>query len=361
MIDKSRQLASYLLDWHKDIDRDMPWTQTQDPYAIWLSEIILQQTRVDQGRMYYDRLLSLFPDITSLACASEDMVMAAWKGLGYYTRARNLHASAKMIVTHFGGEFPSTYEDILSLKGVGPYSAAAIGSFAFGLKYAVVDGNVYRVLSRIYGIDTPTDTTEGVALFAKLAQDNLDKSRPGDYNQAIMDFGATVCKPVAPKCDFCPMQTICSALAEDRILDLPVKSKKTKIRKRYFRYLIAIADNKVLLRKREERDVWRGLYEPLIVETGPVYSRKLLVEEINRNYNYKIEMADLRPVVELKQQLSHQLIHAYFYQLKSEISSDDIKLGNWVPLDNLDSVGTPRVVDIYLKGMQHTGMQGELF
>lgn len=355
------KLGLLLLDWHQEIDRDMPWTKTKDPYAIWVSEVILQQTRVDQGRLYYDRMLDLFPTVHDLAKATEDEVMAAWKGLGYYTRARNLHASANMIVDHFDGKFPSKYEDILSLKGIGPYSAAAIGSFAFGLPYAVVDGNVYRVLSRVFGIDTPTDSTEGISLFARLAQDNLPKDHPGDYNQAIMDFGATVCKPIAPKCDDCPLQHICQALKEDRILDLPVKSKKVKVRKRYFRFLVAVRAGMVLLRKREERDVWRGLYEPLMIESGPVYSKKLFVEDLQKQFDLSLATTDLRPVVALKQQLTHQLIHASFYQLKNDLDGAIALEGTWIELDQLDTLGLPKVVDTFLKGMQSVGMQGELF
>ena len=359
MNQKGQEFGEILLQWHKTIDRDLPWTRTKDPYSIWLSEVILQQTRVAQGRVYYEKMLRLFPSVKDLAAASEDEVMAAWKGLGYYTRARNLHASAKMIVADYNGVFPSSYEDILSLKGIGSYSAAAIGSFAFGLPYAVVDGNVYRVLSRVNGIETPIDTTEGKDLFARTAQDLLNKDQPGDYNQAIMDFGAIVCKPITPLCDRCPMTSLCTALSKDLVLQLPQRIKKIKTTKRYFKYLIIEKENKVFLQKRKAKDIWQGLYEPLIIETGPAISKQEIVAQINEKYKLQLTTTMLHPGVSLKQKLTHQLIDGRFYQLKKSI---DVSLeGIWIGLDKLETIGTPKIVDQFLKGITHIGHQGELF
>lgn len=256
-----------LLVWHSTQDRPMPWKGSKNPYWIWLSEIILQQTRVEQGLPYFEKFVEHYPTVQDLANAPEDEVMKLWQGLGYYSRARNLHATAKNISFNLNGDFPNTYKEILKLKGVGPYTAAAISSFAFDLPHAVVDGNVYRVLSRTFGIKTPIDSTAGKKEFNALADTLIDKSKPAAYNQAIMDFGATLCTPKSPNCKTCPFQTNCWALKNQEISNLPVKSKKLVKKKRYFNYLVFNYDNVTYLNKRIQKDIWQNLYEFPMIET----------------------------------------------------------------------------------------------
>ena len=259
------KFADILIDWYAENKRDLPWRETKDPYRIWISEIILQQTRVAQGYDYYIRFMERFPDVFTLADADEDEVMKYWQGLGYYSRARNLHAAARSI--REAGEFPKTYEGVLALKGVGEYTAAAICSFAYDIPRAVVDGNVYRVLSRWMGIDTPIDSTTGKKLFAQLAQELMDKSRPALYNQAIMDFGALQCTPASPDCLSCPLADTCLALANRSVDTLPVKQHKTKVTNRFFNYIYVRTGGCTFIRKRTENDIWKNLYEPLLIET----------------------------------------------------------------------------------------------
>ena len=262
-------LADVLIDWYERNGRDLPWRQTTDPYKIWISEIILQQTRVAQGYDYYCRFIGRFPDVASLAEAGEDEVMKYWQGLGYYSRARNLHEAARSI--HAAGSFPRSYKEVLKLKGVGEYTAAAICSFAYGLPHAVVDGNVYRVLSRWMGVDTPIDTTEGKKEFAALADALLDRDRPGAYNQAIMDFGALVCTAAAPRCEDCPLKDSCVAYAGKRVADLPCKARKTKVTDRFFNYFFIHTGDACWLYKRGKGDIWQNLYEFPLLETSRSY------------------------------------------------------------------------------------------
>lgn len=261
------EFASKLEQWYKQNKRDLPWRETTNPYYIWLSEIILQQTRVEQGRDYYDRFITTFPDVQSLAAASEEEVLLLWQGLGYYSRARNLHKAARQISQQVS--FPSDYSSLLSLPGVGAYTAAAIASFAFGLPYAVLDGNVYRVLSRFFGISTPIDSTEGKKAFQALADQMLDKRRPALYNQAIMDFGAQVCKPSGADCAVCPLSDACAAFAQNSVQQLPVKAKKLVQRVRHFSYVYVFTqEGDVLLHRRAASDIWKGLYEFPLVESA---------------------------------------------------------------------------------------------
>lgn len=247
--------------------RDLPWRNTNDPYKIWISEIILQQTQVKQGMDYYNRFIKQFPDVVKLANAKEDEILHLWQGLGYYTRARNLHIAAKQIAEQFDGKFPSEYEKIKQLKGIGEYTAAAIASFAFNLPYAVLDGNVFRVLSRFFLIDIPIDTANGKKYFSNLAQQLLDKKNPAVYNQAIMEFGATWCKPVNPDCHACLLNTHCGAFHQNKVQLLPVKSRALQKRKRFFNYIVFIENNQyTYLQKREKTDIWQGLYEFYLIE-----------------------------------------------------------------------------------------------
>ena len=256
-----------LLNWFRENGRDLPWRQTKDAYAIWLSEIILQQTQVKQGWAYWERFTHRWPTVELLAAASEDEVLREWQGLGYYSRARNLHFAARQIV-EMGG-FPTTLEGIKSLKGVGDYTAAAIGSIAFGLPAAVVDGNVYRVLSRHFGISTPINSTEGKKEFALLAQSLLPKDSSA-YNQAIMDFGAIQCTPSSPNCSSCPLIESCIAFREGRVNELPVKLKTLKVKERRLTYVYLRFQGETAIHRRGEGDIWQGLYEPLLVDAAPL-------------------------------------------------------------------------------------------
>src|SRR5262245_24307425 len=257
-----------LLTWNKSSNkRQMPWKGEKDPYKIWLSEIILQQTRVEQGLEYYKKFIAKFPTVHDLAKAPEQQVFKLWEGLGYYTRCKNLVATAKVISKEKGGKFPNTYEDIKALKGIGPYTAAAISSFAFNLPYAVVDGNVFRVLARVFGVSTPIDSTAGKKYFTQLADDLLDKKQPGTYNQAIMDFGAVICKPEAPLCNQCPFNKTCYAYLNKKISELPVKEKKISIRKRWFYYFIIGNKDQSAIVQRTAKDIWQELYEYPLIET----------------------------------------------------------------------------------------------
>ena len=264
------EFADKLIGWYEENKRDLPWRDTKDPYRIWISEIILQQTRVAQGYDYFVRFMERFPDVFTLAEADEDEVMKHWQGLGYYSRARNLHAAARSMAS--SGGFPVTYEGVLALKGVGEYTAAAICSFAYDMPYAVVDGNVYRVLSRWLGIDTPIDSTSGKKEFAQAAQELMDKRRPALYNQAIMDFGALQCTPASPDCLFCPLADSCLALSQGRVDTLPVKQHKTKVTHRFFNYIYVRTGGYTFIRKRTGNDIWKNLYEPLLIETDTDFS-----------------------------------------------------------------------------------------
>ena len=317
-----KEFADKLIGWYEEHKRDLPWRNTKDPYRIWISEIILQQTRVAQGYDYYLRFMELFPDACALANAPEDEVMKAWQGLGYFSRARNLHEAARTIAGR--GGFPTTYEEVRALKGVGDYTAAAICSFAYDMPCAVVDGNVYRVLSRWMGVDTPIDSTAGKKLFSKLADELLDKHRPALYNQAIMDFGALQCTPSQPDCLSCPLAGSCAALQHGRVNELPVKQHRTKVSNRYFNYIYVRTGGCTWIRKRSGNDIWKNLYEPLLIETEQDMSETEheLLEKLQgvlkkrEDVLKKGEGVFFRPVKrKVKHVLSHRIIWANFYEL----------------------------------------------
>ena len=316
-IKKDLSVSNILVDWYKENKRDLPWRNTIDPYKIWLSEVILQQTRVDQGYAYYMRFVESYPKVRDLANAPEDDVLKAWQGLGYYSRARNLHAAAKQICEVYSGKFPTTHRDILSLRGVGDYTAAAIASFAYNEPYAVVDGNVYRVLSRIFAIDTAIDSTLGKKEFAALAQELLNDNEAALHNQSIMEFGALQCTPSSPKCDNCPASTICLAFAQKKTYKYPVKQGKTKIRHRYFNYFDIRIDDTTYLHKRTAKDIWQNLYElPLIETEKPVELVELLLFPSFISLFGKTGVKHIEEVCEYKHILSHQIIHARFYKIE---------------------------------------------
>ena len=313
--------SNKLISWYLQNKRDLPWRKTKNPYFVWLSEIMLQQTRVAQGMSYYLKFTETFPTVFDLAKADESTVLKMWQGLGYYSRARNLHATAKHIAFELDGKFPSTYKEIVKLKGIGDYTASAIASICFNKPTAVVDGNVYRVLSRYFGIETPINSSTGNKEFKELAQTLIDTSKPGTYNQAIMDFGAIQCKPKNPICLFCPFSESCVALQKNKIDTLPVKDKKTKVRDRYFNYLVVkTGDNKTILQERKGRGIWQGLYEFPKIESASNINKKELIssKEFVELFPEKTTIS-LFNKEEIVHKLSHQHLHTQFWIVETEI------------------------------------------
>ena len=338
-------VSDILLSWFAREGRDLPWRRTRDPYRIWLSEVILQQTRVAQGLEYYLRFTERFPDIAALATTPEDEVLKLWQGLGYYSRARNLHAAARQVMSRFGGVFPVTYEGVRALPGVGDYTAAAVCSIVYDAPCAVLDGNVYRVLARLFDIGIPIDTTAGKRTFAELAQLQLDTSRPGLYNQAIMDFGALQCTPAQPRCGDCPLAGRCLALAAGTVGVRPVKQGRAKVRDRWFNYLHVTCGDRTLLRRRGEGDIWQGLYEFPMIETDRAADFSELTDsEEFRTVLGGVEWRLLRSVAMPKHQLSHQTLHAVFHRFEI-FSPVDFPS---VPTATLGDYAVPRLIDRYL-------------
>jgi len=337
-----------LLAWYQPEARPLPWKGIQNPYHIWLSEIILQQTRVEQGLAYYLRFVETHPRIQDLAAAQDDEVMKLWEGLGYYSRARNLLAAARYVAKELGGTFPDSYEGIRQLKGVGPYTAAAIASFAYNLPHAVVDGNVFRVLARFFGISTPQDSTEGKKQFTQLAEQLLDAEQAARYNQAIMDFGATVCLPRAPKCVQCPLREQCVALQAGRIAELPVKSKKISKTERFFHYLVLNHQGQVWIQKREAKDIWLHLYQfPLLERESLDMSNEILLEQVRNKWQVQAQVRSASKV--FQQVLTHQVVNARFWELDlTELPA--IGEAGWLLISRTDlkKYAFPKVIDRYL-------------
>ncbi|HJD91322.1 MULTISPECIES: A/G-specific adenine glycosylase [Bacteroides] len=333
--------------WFDEYGRDLPWRKTKDPYLIWISEVILQQTRVVQGFDYYMKFKTRFPNVEALASAEEDEVLKYWQGLGYYSRARNLHAAAKSIQ----GDFPSTYKEVLALKGVGAYTAAAICSFAYDMPYAVVDGNVYRVLSRYLGISTPIDSSLGKKEFSDIAQELLDKNNPAKYNQAIMDFGAIQCVPKNPACEDCPLVDSCYAYAHQMVSDLPVKKGKVKVRDRYLNFFYIVQGDYTYIEKRVGKDIWQNLYQLPLIESD----RSLpLIELLEKYKTSDIFLKMSRPSIKLivddyKHILSHQHLHTTFYQIEVD---DNYQLADGylkIKRADLDEYAIPRLIHLFLE------------
>jgi len=349
---KAQNAASFtqiLMLWHDKYNiRIMPWKGEKDPYKIWLSEIILQQTRVEQGLEYFLRFIKKYPTVKKLAAAPDNEVFKLWEGLGYYSRCKNLLSAARTIATEMKGQFPEQYESILQLKGVGPYTAAAIASFAYNLPYAVVDGNVNRVLARFFGIDIAIDSTKGKALFNELAQQVLDKERSALYNQAIMDFGATVCKPQLPLCNICLLQKHCKAFLKNVVNELPVKEKKIAKKHRWFYYIVAEYNNKLLIRKRTAKDIWQNLHEFVLIET----SSHQQPGEIYASAAFKILAGEKYTVLNIlegfKQQLTHQTIHASFIHIKmnKKYIPEGMEMAEKAAISKL---AFPRIINDYLE------------
>jgi A/G-specific adenine glycosylase len=338
-----------LLKWNKyDNDRVMPWKNEKDPFKIWISEIILQQTRVSQGLAYYNRFIKRFPTVKNIAIAPEHEVFKLWEGLGYYTRCKNIIASAKYISEELDGKFPGDYESILKLKGIGSYTASAIASFAYNLPFAVLDGNVFRVLSRYFGIKMPIDSSQGKAFYKDLAYELLDKKFPGVYNQSIMDFGATVCKPL-PLCEICPLNNKCVAYLNGLQSELPVKEKVIVRKNRWLYYLVVNYRNKFYVRKREEKDIWQNLYEFILLETSkPLTIKKLQANEKFRSVfndtGYKIEKTSQL----YRQQLTHQTINGQFINItvKSSLPLNNYQL---ISANGIKKLPFPKFITTYLK------------
>ncbi len=349
----SAQKAAFtrgLLQWNLEQNsRQMPWKGEKDPYRIWISEIILQQTRVEQGLSYYNNFIRTFPAIQQLAKAPDEKVFKCWEGLGYYSRCRNLLATARLIVKEYNGHFPDTYEQILQLKGVGPYTAAAISSFAFQLPHAVVDGNVFRVLSRYFGIDQSTDSTEGKKLFTALAQELLDPRQPGPYNQAIMDFGAVICKPAAPLCKSCVFRKKCVALKENKVDQLPVKQKKNRIRERWFNYFVLTHKDQIAVQQRVAKDIWQDLYEfPLIETAKPVTPESLMKKADLKKWIGDAVILQTRTAISARQLLSHQLVHGQFITLQLDRKPAGQADWVWVSKKKLKAYSFPGLINQYL-------------
>ena len=316
-----------ILEWFKENGRALPWRETRDPYAIWLSEIILQQTRIEQGRPYWERFMKHWPTVEALAHATEDEVLREWQGLGYYSRARNLHTAAQQIVER--GGFPTTLEGIKALKGVGDYTAAAIGSIAFNLPAAVVDGNVYRVLARHYDIETPINTTEGKKEFTQLAQSLLPPQEASAFNQAMMDFGAIQCTPVSPRCEQCPLAESCVALREGRIDELPVKQRTLKVKERQLTYIYIRCNGYTAIHRRPAGDIWQGLYEPWLVEKVPC-GTVLLRQRV-------------------KHVLTHRILYADFWLWETEERPQLPDDYFWIKEEEVGNYGVPRLIEILLE------------
>jgi len=320
----------------------MPWKGEKDPYKVWLSEIILQQTRVEQGLEYYNKFILKFPTIHSLAKAKEDTVFKLWEGLGYYSRCRNLLKTAQIIAKERGGVFPDTYEGILELPGIGPYTAAAIASFAFNRKHAVLDGNVFRVLSRFFAIDLPIDSGQGKKIFQDKANQLIDEGGPGAYNQAIMDFGATVCKPL-PDCGSCPLRSRCGAFQSDRVVDLPRKAKRIEKKSVWHYYFIISKNGKYHYRKREDSGIWKGLHEFILFESSGPLNPELLFDKVLRAKPLElIGISDVR-----KQQLTHIAVHGVFLHVKMPafFRMEGYQLGT---AEELAKKAFPRLIAAYL-------------
>lgn len=342
-----KNISKTLIGWYLENKRELPWRDITDPYRIWISEIILQQTRVNQGMSYYLRFVERFSDVKLLAAAEEDEVLKYWQGLGYYSRARNLHKTAQIITEKYNGIFPKKHSDILQLKGIGEYTAAAISSFAYNQPYAVVDGNVYRVLSRIFGVETPVDSTNGKKEFALLAQKLLDENEPALHNQAIMEFGALQCVPVQPDCIICPLQTVCKAYSLNLVDKLPVKATKTKVRERFFNYFHIEYQDKIFIQKRTAKDIWQNLFELPLVESERLLETNEIVDNELFASLRNIEVSSVTPT--FKHILSHQRIFARFFTVK--ISAKNDFLNNLIEIrkDELDNFAVSRLTTLFLE------------
>lgn len=338
--------SNTLIYWYLQTKRDLPWRKTRDPYLVWLSEIILQQTRVSQGMSYYLAFSSVFPTVEDLANAKESKVLKMWQGLGYYSRARNLHFTAKYISKELCGKFPTSYHELIKLKGIGDYTASAISSICFDEPAAVVDGNVYRVLARFFNIDTPINSTKGIKEFKSLAQSLLDNKKPGVYNQAIMDFGALQCKPKSPNCLECPMSSNCIAFEKKLVKELPVKERKLKVKKKYFNFFVFVTkDRKTIFEERRGNGIWQGLYQFPLIETV----KETHIEDLVNSSDFQalvpknatIQLFNNNSIIH---KLSHQHLFTKFWIIKTD--HHDRATFNW---DSLELFPTSVLIANFMK------------
>ncbi len=347
-----QDFSERLVTWYHENKRELPWRNTKDPYKIWLSEIILQQTRVVQGLPYYHKFIENFPTVQALANAKEQEVLRLWQGLGYYSRARNLHTAAKFVVNDLDGHFPKNYKELKKLKGVGDYTAAAIASFAFEEKVAVLDGNVFRVLARLFGIDTDINSNKGKKVFNELANELISFQNPDLHNQAIMEFGALQCTPANPNCMFCPFSAECNARLTQRQQILPIKIKKIKQKKRYFNYLVITEDDKYFLKKREGRDIWQGLYDFPLIDADRLLKPQEFVELLSIENTEDLSHISISK--EYKHILTHQIIYSKFYIVNKTIIKN-IKLfitknrANLYDVNSIKELPKPILINKYLK------------
>jgi A/G-specific adenine glycosylase len=351
-------VSEIIENWYLSNKRDLPWRKSESPYHIWLSEIILQQTRVLQGLDYYLRFVEKYPSVIDLANAPIDEILKLWQGLGYYTRARNLHATAKIIVRDFNGAFPGEYKELIKLRGIGPYTAAAIASIAFKEPVALVDGNVFRVLSRLYGIDKPIDSPEGKRVFEKKATEILNPSRPDIHNQAMMEFGALVCLPRNPDCNHCVLSGSCIAYRDGKISLLPVKKARAKARIRYLNYLFIRSNGFTYLQKRNSSDIWNSLYEfPLIESHQPLDPDQLISLPVWKDFFGNLPMKTVVLSRTYKHQLTHQTLYCSFYEIRTDFQpgAPDTHFLR-ISLTSLPEFAVPRIIDKYLEDLKQEGL-----
>ncbi|MDB5009172.1 MAG: A/G-specific adenine glycosylase [Mucilaginibacter sp.] len=339
-----------LVLWYRDNKRQLPWRNTDDAYVIWLSEIILQQTRVEQGLPYFYRFIEKYPTVSHFAAAGEDEILKLWQGLGYYSRGRNMLKTALEVQIHYNGIFPRQYDQLIKLKGIGEYTAAAIASFSANEARAVVDGNVYRVLARYFGIEEPINSTKGKKIFQLTADDLLNKKMPGLHNQAMMELGAMVCKPQNPACGICPVREGCYAFLNNAVKSLPVKLNKVKVRERYFNYFLVTDGDNLLVNKRDEKDIWANMYDLPLIETLALMSpdELLLLPQVKEFFGADIKIEEISPVK--KHILTHQRLFVQLIKLQSK----PVKLkGSWfyTTIGNMKKMAIPRIVFIFLENI----------
>jgi A/G-specific adenine glycosylase len=336
-----------LVQWYQSNKRDLPWRNTTDAYIIWLSEVILQQTRVDQGLPYFYRFVEKYPDVAQFAAAGEEEILKLWQGLGYYSRGRNMLKTARYVQEHYNGRFPETYDELIKLKGIGEYTAAAISSFATNEVKAVVDGNVYRVIARYFGITEPINSTKGKKTFQETANDLLNKKNPGLHNQAMMEFGAMLCKPKNPACNSCPVSASCYAFLNNATAVLPVKLKKGKIRARFFNYFLFADDDNILMNKRTEKDIWANMYDFPLIETDSLLSVNdlLVLPQSVDLFGPSIKITSVSPVK--KHVLTHQRLYVRFIILQQR-PVKIIKGWDFIKVEKLKNLAVPKVIFIFL-------------
>lgn len=337
-----------IIRWYLTNKRSLPWRDTQDAYVIWLSEIILQQTRVEQGMPYFNRFLEAYPTVSDFAAATETQILKLWQGLGYYSRGRNMLFTAKQILELHDGIFPVRYDELIKLKGIGEYTAAAISSFSSGEAKAVLDGNVFRVLSRYFGISTPINSTEGKKQFSELAQSLIHHDDPALYNQAVMEFGALQCKPKSPDCPSCPLQVSCYARTHNQVSVLPVKLKKLTVKTRHINYFICQNGNEILVNKRIYDDIWQHLYDFPRIETPEAVSifNGDFIKEVKQNFGPDVTVL---PLMEIKHLLTHQIIYVQFFALDNYIVNFNTNAeAKWVSWADFDQLPQPKILTKFI-------------